>query len=416
MYGRLDQVGQSLKCPDCGAQTVVPPPQPVKPKKQPAALEGKQYEVWGVDEAPSVAEMLAAQPKYIAVVCPMCETLMHATEKQVGKKLKCPDCGTAVVVPPPEEPAAIPSVLARDEEGYQLDRAADPGERPPVYVPPRRPMLYEEEREAELARLAAKQARGERRGPKFDADLRPIMPRFPLVTRILPFLFSPGTAARWLALSVGWIFAGGLGLVGVSAIRPAGGLLATQLSVIAGVLFFILGGILGMIWLAAASSILVAIVTESSEGNDQVQRWPGANMIEWLPDLGYVILACFVSPFPGWFIGRMITPDPLLVMLWFAGSLLVCFPVVLLSQLEVGSPFAVLSGKVLASLVRVPFSWALFYLEIGALAAFCLVATYLVDQFVPLAGVLLVPLYIGAMFIAARLTGRLGWKLSETLE
>ena len=57
MYGRLDQVGKPIKCPDCGAQTIVlPPPQPVKPKKQPAALEGEQYELWGVDEAPSVAE------------------------------------------------------------------------------------------------------------------------------------------------------------------------------------------------------------------------------------------------------------------------------------------------------------------------------------------------------------------------
>ena len=67
MYGGLDQVGKPLKCPDCGAQTILPPPQPEKPKKPLAAMEGEQYELWGVDEAPSVAEMLAAQPKYIAV-------------------------------------------------------------------------------------------------------------------------------------------------------------------------------------------------------------------------------------------------------------------------------------------------------------------------------------------------------------
>src|SRR3972149_919879 len=59
MYGRLDQVGQPLKCPDCGAQTIVPPPEKVPPKKPLSAMEGDQYELWGVDEAPSIAEMLA---------------------------------------------------------------------------------------------------------------------------------------------------------------------------------------------------------------------------------------------------------------------------------------------------------------------------------------------------------------------
>ena len=131
MYGRLDQVGKPLKCPDCGAQTILPPPPPEKPKKPLAAMEGDQYELWGVDEAPSVAEMLAAQPKYIAVECRMCQTLMHATEKQVGKKLKCPDCGTANLVPPPAAARKPISVLTRDDDDLQIDAALDPGERPP---------------------------------------------------------------------------------------------------------------------------------------------------------------------------------------------------------------------------------------------------------------------------------------------
>ena len=51
-----------------------------------------------------------------------------------------------------------------------------------------------------------------------------------------------------------------------------------------------------MIWLAAASSILIAIVTESSEGNDQIQEWPPMNFVEWLPHMLYVVVAVLVEP------------------------------------------------------------------------------------------------------------------------
>ena len=197
MYGRPDQVGKAIKCPDCYALTVVPPPAIVKPKKPPAAMEGEQYELWGVDEAPSVVKMLAAEPKYIAVVCRMCQTLMQATADQVGHKIKCPDCGTANEVCAPAAPAKEISVLSPDEDAIPIDAALDPGERPAVIIPPRRPLLYEEERDAQHARRAEKAARGDTRGPQFDASGRPVLPRWPLVTRVLPFLYSRGVPVRW---------------------------------------------------------------------------------------------------------------------------------------------------------------------------------------------------------------------------
>ncbi len=38
---------------------------------------------------------------------------MYATENQIGKKLKCPDCGTLSVVPPPEKPEKKPVIAER---------------------------------------------------------------------------------------------------------------------------------------------------------------------------------------------------------------------------------------------------------------------------------------------------------------
>jgi DNA-directed RNA polymerase subunit M/transcription elongation factor TFIIS len=409
MYGRIDQVGQPIKCPDCGAQTIVPPPEKVRPKQPLAAMEGDQYELWGVDEAPSVAEMLSAQPKYIAVVCRMCQTLMHATEDQVGKKLKCPDCGTANVVPPPEAPAKTPSVLTRDEDDLQIDASLDPGERPAVIIPPRRLMLYEEERETERQRQAERRARGDKRGPQFDDKGRPVMPRWPLATRVLPFLFSRGVPVRWLALSVGAFLSLGVMLLALWLAAQGG------FGAIGGMCCWAIGLISFIIWFAAFSAIVVTIVTESSEGADEVLRWPGPMMSEWLGELFYMFFACLVSPLPGWLIGRVVVEDPSARGLLFVGSVFVCFPVILLSQLDVGSAFAVASPRVIVSFVRLPGTWLMFYAEIAALVAVCVAVTITAALLPAVLVVLLVPLYVAAILLAARILGRLGWKLAETL-
>lgn len=408
MYGRPDQVGKPIKCPDCHAETIVPPPEVVKPKKPLAAMEGDQYDVWGVDEAPSVAEMLAAQPKYIAVVCRMCQTLMYATEDQVGASLKCPDCGTANVVPPRESPAETVPEPARDDDELQIDAALDPGERPAVIVPPRRPMLYEEEEEAERVRQAEKAARGERRGPRYDMSGRPVMPRWPLVTRVLPFLFTRGVPVRWGVLSVGLMAIGGLMQLGNWMMSQG------QFGVVGGFSFLIMGFVVLVIWLAATSAIAVTIVAESSEGNDEIQRWPAPVFTEWWGELLYVIIATLVSPCPGWLAGHLVPNSPEAKVLLFLGSMIVFFPIILLSQLEVGSPFGISSARVLASLVRLPFTWLFFFAELTALAAGWIGLTFLVDMFVPVLDVLTTPLFVAALFLAARLLGRLGWKLAES--
>ena len=112
LYGRADHVGKKIKCPDCGAGTPIPEPPKPKPKNMPAALEGEQYELWDIDDQPLPSTLLAAQPKYIAIQCNTCATLIHAKESQVGQQVACPDCGAKQVVPPKSKPAAKRSVLA----------------------------------------------------------------------------------------------------------------------------------------------------------------------------------------------------------------------------------------------------------------------------------------------------------------
>jgi DNA-directed RNA polymerase subunit RPC12/RpoP len=406
LTGSISQVGQELKCPDCGARTILPAPPGPKGKNIPAAMEGEQYELWDVDTAPLPSELRKAQPKYIAIECRLCQTLMHATEKQVGKNIACPDCGTKHIVPPLElKPTR--SVFSNEEEPFLVDPSADPGERPPAILPPVRRMLYEEEAEAERARQAEAARRG--KGPRRDARGRPIMPAQPLLSGVLPFFMSPGILVRWIMLTVGLVTAVGFVMSGL-ILSASGGMGA-----IAGMCFFAIGCISGFLWLAGAASIIIAIVTESSEGNERVYNWPSTSFLDWLPEFGYLLIAVLVSAFPGWLIGQFAVDDPLAKVAVFAVGIMVCLPIVLLSQLDMTSPWGAVSGRVLASLGRCPISWMLFYAEIALLAAAWGAVAYAAVRFVPGLIFVAVPLFVAGLFLYARLMGRLGWKLAETM-
>src|SRR5262249_33797159 len=172
-----------------------------------------------------------------------CQTRMIATENQVGMQLKCPDCGTQNLVPPPEAPKKPVEVLTRDEDALEIDAARDPGERPTLIVPPRRPMVYEEEREAELARQREATLRGDTRGPRLDARGRPVMPRNPLATGVWRMLLTQEVIARWVLLSLLLGFTGQF--FGEALLTPIQG----QLEAIK-LIFSVFGVVLAAAWLA----------------------------------------------------------------------------------------------------------------------------------------------------------------------
>jgi hypothetical protein len=89
-------------------------------------------------------------------------------------------------------------------------------------------------------------------------------------------------------------------------------------------------------------------------------------------------------------------------------------PIVYLSQLDLGEPWGVLSGRIFASLGRCFGSWLLFYIEIvllwGGCAALCL---WMLSWGVHVS--LLPPLVVAAVILYGRLLGRLAWKLAESM-
>jgi DNA-directed RNA polymerase subunit M/transcription elongation factor TFIIS len=369
-------------------------------------MEGEQYELWEPDVQPLPSEMVAHQPKFIAVECPKCQTLMYATEKQIGETIDCPDCGRAYVVPAPKKPKAKPSPLANDIDVPMLDPASAPTERPTAMSPVLRRQIEQEERESEYGKALEK---SRRTGKPMEVDVRgrPILPRWPLFTGVLPFLFSSGVPIRWLAISAGLGIGGGLILSGL-ALAMSGGFGA-----IAGMCFFAIGCVITMVFASIAFSIFRTIVAESSEGVREIQNWP--NAFDWFGDFFTFVVAAMMSVFPAWLISYVLPNDPLTIAVAVGIGIVTCFPLAVLSQMDIGSIWGVVSPRVVLSVFKCPFSWLTFWIQTGVMGAAWVGAVYATEQVRINPMIVAAPLGAAGLILYARLLGRLGWRLSEIL-
>jgi DNA-directed RNA polymerase subunit RPC12/RpoP len=399
LYGTPDQVGKELKCPDCGTLTTLRPPGPVE-RKRPEAMEGEQYEL--MDETtPSTSAQVASLPQYVALNCIRCDTLIHATLDQVGRMIDCPDCGKKNRVPPPPQRRAAESVLTSD--GYDIDPAADPGERPPV-VPLDTQLMHEQQFDATLSADRAAAARGKRR--RFDDRGRPVAPRWPLVTGFIPFVLSPEVLFRWLGISFGLALAG---LVLFFAYLAA---MSGSYGATAAACFIALGAGLTIVSLAALASNFMAIVVESSDGAERIQTW-STQITDWFPDLRFPAAAILFSLLPGWLVSQFAASDQTQVWICISASMFIAFPIMSLAQLHNDSPLDVLSPKLLSTILRCPISWAVFYIESALLGVLFMAAANFFAKRSPLEMLGLFPVIVAVAFLYARLLGRLGWRLAD---
>ncbi len=386
LSARVEHVGRKAKCPDCYSRTVVPPPTKVKKKQPPQAMHGQQYGLWDVDTAPLPAELAAKQPKFFPVYCRLCQTLMHAQPKQVGSKLTCPDCGvkTLVVEPPPEKPKA--SALVPDGEEYQLDETSAPSPRPA----PTPPEAVEGQKIVEYRDQLQKEY-GE----------RPRLPRLPTLQGIFPMLLRSPIPAWWLGLSCALTAAVMLGL-------EAGSSMGGGFAAIMGVCFLAMACILGILTLSALTTLWCGILTDSSEGNQRLYNPPSPAPQEWFGALLYVGIALAVSLFPAWVLAAIV-PNRIAVI---GISLLLCFPVVLLSTLEQGSPMEILSPRLLKSLIQRAPLWLLFYLQTAILVG---ASAWVTVQWLPNSLMAIIPFSVAVSLLYFRLLGRFAWWLAESM-
>ncbi|MEM9187445.1 MAG: hypothetical protein AAGB00_13215, partial [Planctomycetota bacterium] len=183
---------------------------------------------------------------------------------------------------------------------------------------------------------------------------------------------------------------------------------------IMGLFFSLIAMAIGLLSFGYFAALALSIVAESSEGNAHLHDPPPANPADWIAEAFTLGVAAVVSAGPGWLAAHLVAAHVGASALAGLASLIVCFPVVQLSQLEQNSPWAMLSTKLLSGLARVRSSWMLFTAQSLLLAAVPVGAGWAIAR-APAVGIAVaaVPL-VFASLLYFRLLGRLAWVVAET--
>lgn len=430
-----------VKCPDCGTKLGV--------RAEDAGRRGQCHEcgrVFWIGAPPAAANhsVPPAPPVHPPspgrglgdydndhlhpVSCLVCQTLMYATDDQVGKKVKCPDCGAMNLAQRRQVKKPKPSPLVADGDEYQLDESSAPpptprytpieereaqyraaaherlGRRSPVVAPPA--TLRNEPREAAARATPAGNDSAALPAPPKRAPL-PRRLAVPVVQGVWRMLFTSEVMVRWFALSVVLML---IIFLMSSAMHAMGNQAVFLLPIYAA------GCVFGGFWILSASSLLVAILTQSANGADELSDPPSWFSVD-LGEAAFLAMGGLVSGLPAW-LATKLTPDwPLEANVALGTALwLATFPFVTLSALEQGSPLALFSPRLAASLGRCFVPWVASYLVACALVGGAgLLGWKLLTSSNALAMLPLAWLITAVLLTYMRIIGRLGWWIAEVM-
>lgn len=401
MHAAADQVGQTMVCPDCGTVNVVPPMPASEAPLPVAPMEG--YEL-AAGDAPRPA---SRPPQEYTFKCPVCSTRLQASRGESGRRISCPDCGTAFAIPPPppDEPGGDP--FEEPIETYPVSPGPVPAGVPPT-LPGATPPRHEPEPAAEAD------------SPQADRDLLPPrrserkLPRWPLINGVFSFPFRVNSLVCWGKMAAGAWLVQGVGVIALSQVRAIDqtGVGLGYLVMAAGMLYAI--GFVSVVAVALSfwiSSSALKIVTETANGVDRIEQWASEDFVDWLFEALYLVNSVVLSLMVGWGIQALAPRLP--ADLTVGVSMFVVFPILLLSMLETGSAMNPISPALLKSLFLQWWAWLGFY----ALAAMLLaaVAAVLLGLWLWLDLWSIFPssfVIAPALMVYFRLLGRLGWYIT----
>jgi hypothetical protein len=172
-------------------------------------------------------------------------------------------------------------------------------------------------------------------------------------------------------------------------------------------------GIVVAIALSYVSALYLGIIESTSTGRTEVDSLAG-DWRDWFWTLPATLGMLSIAAFVGWFLSLGLP-----VNVWFliAVCALVLYPILQLSSLETGSPFAPLSIPVLKSIGQHPYGWFVFYAVTFALANVLWALIKLTWRDPPYSTVLIMaPLVCVALLVYAWLLGQLAFLISSDKE
>lgn len=363
-------------CPECQASVRVPSLEEVQRKRR-TTLPTQDVGQYKLADNPGDDVKIA---DYVKVICPTCGTRLHPEVKDRPYRLKCPDCYVKVRVParneiPKERKRKTPKVSP-----YGLDTIPEP---PPVYT--------------EYLEVQA-EIRQEEAGPP---------PVWTFFSGVFSFPWHSDSIVRWAFLSVGCVAVGMIAALVVSLFHSLDGSLFLALA------FFILPAIWLSIWTSSyAAACFLTILVDTAGGNHRVSNWLEPNWREWAAQLLYVAFLAMIVGVTAYGIGLAAAISGGSFWLVFGIVCFVLYPVVLLSSLEANSTLVPLSRPILRSFARLWWGWLLFYgLSVAVWGVWIGSVWWGLSMSGPFLTFLLTgPVLAAAVFIYARLLGRLGWR------
>jgi len=449
LHATVAEIGQTLVCPDCLESVIVPPrvrpaanggpPTDSRPTAPAAPIElaaktgtanadhqGDEEELRLCDPIHVPRELIlpkvlvdiltvpsatdessppppqkppAAEPRtddQFSVKCPVCDTLLYASDGETGQQKTCPDCGSSVLIQRP--PRKRKKRFDVDEKEYESDsfQLDEPAPRP-VYTPsalgsPTRTLGEQALQEAERRRREREEAENGLPGAPLWTGLFTFLADAKVLVRICAMGGILAVAA-WLTLATfSWVLQGGaiwflalLGCVGLVAIAAVGG--------------------------AVIFSTCLNIVQHTADGNDRIADWPEFSPGDWAFESLSAWTAVFYSLAPGMILETVLGfPGG---WFWFiiGFSAYLLFPVVQLSILESGSLATPFSQEVVKSMREESLLWITYYVFTGLtavmVAACSAAAAMLGTHFLVL--LVLGMFWAFVLVMTYRLLGRLAW-------
>lgn len=276
------------------------------------------------------------------VRCPVCESVNYATVDQVGKRIRCGDCDSAITVPSPPQPK---QTYQPDLESAQVFKFSD-GEGDQVSTGGRQTDPFR--RSADDYLRAAEKAEDEVEEPEWE------LPSFgSWFTRLGKIFLDPAVSLH-------------IGLLSLLAFLPTYILLKLdQEAPIVMMGMFAVGLVFAALVVACGFAILQSV----ANGEEKVSEWPVFDPMEWLGQIIVAICAVAVAAGPVALLAHFFSPGGLATVALAMFSLYLLYPIVLMSMLDEQSIFVPFSADVSKSVMRAPDQWGAAYLASAGLFA-----------------------------------------------
>lgn len=328
----------------------------------------------------------AAQPveyeSEYRVKCSICGSILYAKAAQAGKTLTCSDCHSPIKIPPPPRKQKKAEIDIANAETFSLEQSVQKERRDPF------------QRSADELLAAASRREEEKSGPTYD-DVPSIKE---WAKNVFGIFLDPGVVVHWLGLSV------------MASVPAFAALSFDSPMLILGL--FPAGFFLGAIVVSCGFAILQSVANEEKT----VSEWPVFDPMGWIGQLFVAVAAALVAAVPAWAVATLVFQSSLTSAAITMLSVYAIFPFVVLSMLDMGSPFVPFSAEVARSVTKCEEAWGGFYFSSGVLfVGLFLVFAVTSTMSAPLGAVVAIFATIAIAFVYFSMIGRLAYAIGQTV-